>query len=69
VLQTRETCWQVLGYDLPKDALDPSDDLVTGGVGRLVKVDDTGRDVRLEVTLQGRAAVGDRGEVTSADEN
>jgi hypothetical protein len=42
---------------------------VAGGVGGLVEVDDTGGDVRLEVALQRGAAIGNRGEVTGADEN
>ena len=44
-------------------------DLVTGRVRWLVEVDDTGADVRLEVTTEGRAASGNRGEVTSPDKH
>ena len=44
--------------NLPEDALHPSHDLVTGRVRGLVEVDDTGADVGLEVTLQGRAPAG-----------
>jgi hypothetical protein len=51
-----------------KNALDPSDDLVRGRVGRLVEVNDTRADVLLEVALQGRAAIGDGSEVASSDE-
>lgn len=40
-----------------------------GRVGRLVQVDDTGANVRLEVALQWRAAIGNGGEVTSSDED
>jgi hypothetical protein len=51
---------------VPENALDPSDNLVRGRVRRLVEVDDTRADVLLEVALQRRAAIGDRGEVTSS---
>jgi hypothetical protein len=51
-----------------KNALDPRDDFVTGGVGGLVEVNDTRADVGLDVSLQWRAAIGDRCEVTGADE-
>lgn len=54
---------------LPKDALDPSDDLVRGRVRGLIEVDDTRANVRLDVALEGRAAVGDRGEVAGAHEH
>jgi hypothetical protein len=52
-----------------ENALDPGNDFVRRGVGRLVKVDDTGRDVRLEVTLEGGCASRDGGEVTSANKD
>lgn len=42
---------------------------MTGRVGRLVKVDNTRADVRLDVALQRRASIGDGGEVTSSDED
>lgn len=42
---------------------DPCDDFVRGWVGWLVEVDDTGADIRLEVTLKWRATVWDWGEV------
>lgn len=58
-----------LKFFVPKNALDPSDDLVRGRVGRLVEVDDTRADVLLEVALQRRAAIGDGSEVASANEN
>jgi hypothetical protein len=51
-----------------KNALDPSDNLVRGRVGRLIEVDDTRADVLLEVALQRRAAIGDGSEVASANE-
>jgi len=51
-----------------ENALDPSDNLVRGRVRGLVEVDDTRADVLLEVALQRRAAIGDRGEVTSSHE-
>ena len=46
-----------------QNASDPGDDLVGGGVGRLVNVDDAGADVVLDGSLQGRAAVWDGGEM------
>jgi hypothetical protein len=52
-----------------ENALDPGNDFVRRGVGRLVKVDDTGGDVRLEVTLEGGCASRDGGEVTSANKD
>jgi hypothetical protein len=42
---------------------------VTGRVGRLVEIDNTRADVRLEVALQRRAAIGDWGEVAGSHEN
>jgi hypothetical protein len=42
---------------------------MTGWVGRLVKVDHTGIDIRLQVTFQGGATGGDWGEVTSSNED
>lgn len=56
-------------YDEPKNALDPSDDFVTGRVGRLVQVDNTRADVRLDVALQRRTSIGDGSEVTRSDED
>ena len=58
-----------MDFDLPKDPLHPSHDFMTGRVGRLVKVDDTGADVGLQVTAQGGGTSGDRGEVTGTDEH
>lgn len=58
-----------MDFDLPKDPLHPSHDFMTGRVGRLVKVDDTGADVGLQVTAQGRGASRDRGEVTGPNEH
>lgn len=58
-----------LKFFVPKNALDPSDDLVRGRVGGLIEVDDTRADVLLEVALQRRAAIGDGSEVASANEN
>lgn len=55
--------------DEPEHALDPSDDLVTRGIGRLIEVDDSRADVRLDVALQRRAAIGNGGEVTRSNEN
>jgi hypothetical protein len=52
-----------------ENALDPGDDFVRRGVRGLVKVDDTGGDVRLEVTLERGCASGDGGEVTSANKD
>lgn len=42
---------------------------MTGGVGRLVQVDNTGTDVGLQVTLKRRSTSRDRGEVTGANEH
>jgi len=58
-----------LGSVLPEDPLHPSHDFVTGGVGRLVQVDNTGADVGLQVTLKRRSTSRDRGEVTGANEH
>jgi len=58
-----------LKFFVPKNALDPSDNLVRGRVGGLVEVDDTRADVLLEVALQRRAAIGNGSEVASANEN
>lgn len=55
--------------DLPEDALHPRDNLVGRRVGGLVQVDNTGADVGLEVTLQGRSTGRDRSEVTGANEH
>lgn len=57
-----------MDFDLPKDPLHPSHDFMTGRVGRLVKVDDTGADVGLQVTAQRRGASRDRCEVTGPNE-
>lgn len=54
---------------VPKDAFDPGDDLVTGGVRRLVEVDDAGADIRLDVTLQRGGAIGDGREMAGSHEN
>lgn len=35
-----------------QDSLDPCYDFVTGRIGRLVEIDDTGRDVGLQVAFQ-----------------
>lgn len=48
-------------------ALDPGDDLMAGGVGRLVEVDDAGADVRFDVAVVGLATGGDGGVVCGAD--
>lgn len=61
--------WVRQGLDLPEDPLHPSDDFVTGGVGGLVQVDDTGANVGLKVTLKRRSTSRDRGEVTGANEH
>lgn len=54
---------------VPKHALDPSDDLVGGWVRWLVEVDNSGRDVGLEVSLQWSASIWDWSEVPSANKN
>lgn len=54
---------------VPEHALDPSDDLVGGWVRWLVEVDNSGRDVGLEVSLQWSASVWDWSEVSSANKN
>lgn len=59
---------RVAGLLDAKDALDPSNDLVRRRVRRLVKVDASGLDVRLEVALEGRATGRDGREVAGADE-
>ncbi len=41
---------------------------MTGRIRRLVKIYDTGGNVRFEVSLQGRAAIGDGREVSGANE-
>lgn len=56
-------------WNEPKDALNPGHDLVTRRVGRLVEIDNTRADVRLEVALQRRAAIGDWGKVAGSHEN
>jgi hypothetical protein len=50
-------------------ALDPSNDFVRGWVGGLVKVNDTGADVGLQVALEWSATVWNWGEVTSTDKD
>lgn len=55
--------------DVPKNALDPGDDLVGGRVGGLVEVDDAGADVRLEVALQRRASVGNGSKVSGSNQD
>ena len=42
---------------------------MAGGVRGFVEVDDTGADVGLNVTLQRRASMRDRGEMSSADDH
>lgn len=42
---------------------------MTGRVGGLVQVDNTGADVGLEVTLERGSTGGDRGEVAGANEH
>jgi len=54
---------------IPKHALDPCDNFVGGWVGWLVEVNDTGGDVRLEVSLQWGASIWDWGEMSSANKN
>lgn len=58
-----------MGEGLPEDSLHPSHDLVTGRVGGLVEVDDTGADVGLKVTLKRRGTSRNRGEVTGANKH
>lgn len=36
---------------IPEYALNPSDDFVTGGIRRFVKINDPGTDILLEVAL------------------
>lgn len=55
--------------NLPEDTFHPCHDFVTGRIGGLVQVDDTGADVRLEVTAQGGGASRNRGEVTGTNEH
>lgn len=50
---------------IPEHALHPSHNLVTARVRGLVQIDDTGRDVALQIALQRRAAIGDRREMAS----
>ena len=50
-----------------EDALDPSYNLVTGGVYGLIKVDDTVQQILIERTAQRRASVWHRGIVTGAN--
>ena len=52
----------------PQDALDPRHDLVRRRVRRLVEVDNTALDVRLDVALMRRATVGNGRKVASSDE-
>lgn len=52
-----------------KHALHPGDDFVGRGVRGLVEVDDTRRDVALDITHVRLAAMGDRREVTGSHEN
>lgn len=52
-----------------EDALEPGDDFVRGWVGWLIEVDDSRRDVRLEIALEWCAARGDWGEVAGANED
>lgn len=55
--------------DIPEHALNPCDNFVGGWVGWLVKVDNTRRDVRLEVSLQWGASIWDWCEMSSANKN
>jgi hypothetical protein len=59
----------VTGAVNAEDALEPGDDFVRGWVGWLVEVDDSRRDVRLEIALEWCAARGDWGEVAGANED
>lgn len=54
---------------IPEDSLHPSNDFVGGGIRGLVKVDDTGSDIRSKITLERGASSGDGGEMTRPDEN
>lgn len=54
---------------LPEDSLHPCYDFVTGRIGGLVEVDDTGADVGLEVTLERRSTSRNRSEMTGANEH
>lgn len=49
-----------------KNAADPGDHLVGGGVRGLIKIDDTIANVVIERALQGRVAIGQRSVVASA---
>lgn len=51
-----------------EDATDPGDNFVGGRVGGLIEVDDARLDVRLEVSLEGRASVRNGREMGGADE-
>ncbi|EEQ40930.1 centromere/microtubule binding protein CBF5 [Clavispora lusitaniae ATCC 42720] len=50
---------RVTGFFNTQDSLDPCNNLVRGWVRRLVQVDDTGRNVRLQVSFQRRGTGGD----------
>lgn len=54
---------------VPEHALNPSDNLVGGWVRWLIEIDNSGRDVGLEVSLQWSASIWDWGEVSSANQN
>lgn len=59
---------RVSGLLDPEDPLEPSDDFVRRGVGRLVQVDHAGLDVGCELALERGAAGRDGSEVGGADE-
>jgi hypothetical protein len=63
------SCKESAGQYEPKNPLNPGHNLVTGRVGGLVQVDDTGANVGLEVALQRRRSIGDRGEVAGSHKN
>lgn len=65
VFQLRTYCvWTV-----PKHALHPRDDFVTRRVGGFVEIYDTGGNIGFEISLQWSTAIGNRSEVTCADED
>lgn len=55
--------------NLPQDPLHPRNNLMTGWVGRLVQVNDTGIDVGLQVTLKRRATSRNWREMASSHQN
>lgn len=60
---------RLLYCSIPQHALDPSDYFVGGWVGGLVEVDDSRAYVALKITLEGRATIRDRSEMSSANKN